>query len=241
MSGHWPADRVERRALAALVPYARNARTHSEEQVRQIAGSIEEWGFTVPVLVDSDGVIVAGHGRVLAAESLGLVEVPVVVCDGWSDAQKRAYRLADNRIAERSSWDESMLASELAALGDFAVDLAGFSDEDLAALTSSVDTEIGAPPQSVRDNVEELEKFQKERRKGNAEFADSRDTERYLVVVFKSRADREAAMRRLGLPEDERYVVAESVEVRSRFAKADTPVASRPIIAATSAHSGATG
>ena len=78
----WPADRVERRRTATLVPYARNARTHSDAQVAQIAASIREWGWTVPVLVDDGGTIIAGHGRVLAAQSLGLDEVPVMVATG---------------------------------------------------------------------------------------------------------------------------------------------------------------
>src|SRR6187402_172575 len=87
----WPADAVERRPVAALVPYARNARTHSDEQVAQIAASIREWGWTSPVLVDESGGIIAGHGRVLAAQRLGLPEVPVMVAADWSEAQKRAY------------------------------------------------------------------------------------------------------------------------------------------------------
>ena len=91
MTVEWPADKVERRPIDALIPYARNARTHSEEQVAQIAASIREWGWTVPVLVDETGGIIAGHGRVLAARKLGLAEVPVMVAAGWSEAQKRAY------------------------------------------------------------------------------------------------------------------------------------------------------
>ena len=78
----WPADRVERRPLASLVPYARNARTHSDEQIRQIARSMQEWGWTNPVLIDEDGGIIAGHGRVMAARSLGYTEAPVMVADG---------------------------------------------------------------------------------------------------------------------------------------------------------------
>src|SRR3974390_1028321 len=86
----WPACRVERRPLAALVPYARNARTHSEEQIGQIAASIRQWGWTVPILIDEAGMIIAGHGRVLAAARMGLGDAPVMVAHGWSEAQKRA-------------------------------------------------------------------------------------------------------------------------------------------------------
>src|SRR5258708_5919331 len=92
----WPADAIERRPLADLVPYARNARTHSDEQIAQLAASITEWGWTMPVLVDEGGMIIAGHGRVLAAARLGIGEVPVMVARDWSDVQKQAYVLADN-------------------------------------------------------------------------------------------------------------------------------------------------
>lgn len=129
----WPADRVERRKVSTLVPYARNARTHSEAQVAQIAASIREWGWTVPVLVDEEGTIIAGHGRVLAAQSLGLDEVPVMVASGWTDAQRRAYVLADNRLALNAGWDTELLKLELADLkaADFDMGLMGFSEDEL--------------------------------------------------------------------------------------------------------------
>ena len=135
----WPADTVERRSVAALVPYARNARTHSPEQVAQIAASIREWGWTVPVLVDETGMLIAGHGRVLAARKLGLAEVPVMVARGWSEAQKRAYVLADNKLALNAGWDEDLLRVELADLREIGADLEliGFGDDELAALFAS--------------------------------------------------------------------------------------------------------
>ncbi|MFN4287731.1 MAG: site-specific DNA-methyltransferase [Brevundimonas sp.] len=134
----WPADKVERRSVSALVPYARNARTHSEEQVAQIAASIREWGWTVPVLVDEDGGLIAGHGRVLAARKLGLTEIPVMVAAGWTEAQKRAYVLADNKLALNAGWDAELLRVELTDLQafDFDLGLTGFSDDELAALTA---------------------------------------------------------------------------------------------------------
>ena len=101
----WPADR--------LAPYARNARTHSPEQVAQIAASIVEFGFVNPVLVDTNAGIVAGHGRLLAARKLGLAEVPVVVLDHLTETQRRAYVIADNRLALNAGWDEALLAEEL--------------------------------------------------------------------------------------------------------------------------------
>lgn len=126
----WPADNVERRKVADLVPYARNARTHSEAQVRQIAASIEEWGWTSPILVDEKNSIIAGHGRLMAADKLGLKDVPVMVATGWTEAQKKAYILADNQLALNAGWDTELLSIELGelVLDDFDVSLLGFPD-----------------------------------------------------------------------------------------------------------------
>lgn len=132
----WPAMSVEARPLADLVPYARNARTHSPEQVDQVAASMREWGWTMPILVDESGMIIAGHCRVLAAQKLGIAEAPVMVASGWSESKKRAYVLADNKLAENAGWDQELLRTELQALADddFALDLVGFSDEELSTL-----------------------------------------------------------------------------------------------------------
>jgi DNA modification methylase len=129
---NWPADPVERRPIETLVPYARNSRTHSDEQVAQIAASMKEWGWTNPVLVDEAGMIIAGHGRVLAARKLGLAEVPVMVAEGWSEAQKRAYVLADNQLALNAGWDMDSLKVELQGLKEWEFDLSllGFADLD---------------------------------------------------------------------------------------------------------------
>ena len=138
----WPADKVERRSVASLVPYARNPRTHSPEQVDQIAASIREWGWTVPVLVDDRGGLIAGHGRVMAAKLLGLEEIPVMVAAGWSEAQKRAYVIADNKLTLNGGWDDELLKVELGDLKalDFGLALMGFSLEEIGALSD-------APPQ----------------------------------------------------------------------------------------------
>jgi DNA modification methylase len=132
----WPADKVERRPLSSLVPAARNARTHSPEQVAQLAASIREWGWTVPVLVDEGGRLIAGHGRVLAAAELGLTSVPTMVAAGWSEAQVRAYRIADNKLAQNADWDDGLLLLELGELRGLEVDLGllGFGAEELEAL-----------------------------------------------------------------------------------------------------------
>jgi DNA modification methylase len=124
----WPVDR--------LLPYIRNARTHSVEQVAQVAASIVEFGWTNPLLVAADGTIIAGHARLAAARKLGMTEVPVIVLDHLSETQRRALVLADNRLALNAGWDEEMLRVELTALdeGGFKLDLVGFSDEELAEL-----------------------------------------------------------------------------------------------------------
>ena len=136
MSASWLADNIQHWPTAKLVPYARNARAHSEAQVAQIAASIAEFGFTNPILAGSDGVIVAGHGRLAAAQKLGLQSVPVVVLDHLTPTQRRALVIADNRIAENATWDNELLRIELADLQDagFDIDLTGFDADALADL-----------------------------------------------------------------------------------------------------------
>ena len=137
----WPADKVERRKVKDLVPYAKNARTHSEEQIEQIARAIEQWGWMVPCLVDEKGGLIAGHGRVLAAKQLGLDEVPVVVARGWSAAQKRAYVLADNKLTENGGWDDDLLKVEIEELqGEgFDLTLTGFSMDEIGELLDATE------------------------------------------------------------------------------------------------------
>ena len=133
---HNPADKVEQWPIDKLIPYAKNSRTHSEEQVAQIAASIKEWGFTTAVLVDESGSIIAGHGRLMAARKLGLTSLPVMVAKDWTDAQKRAYVIADNKLALNAGWDNDLLALELGELGDlgFDLELTGFTDAEIKAL-----------------------------------------------------------------------------------------------------------
>jgi DNA modification methylase len=131
----WPVEK--------LIPYARNARTHSDEQVAQIAASIAEFGWANPILAGADGIIIAGHARLLAARKLGLTEVPVIVLDHLSETQRRALIIADNRLALNAGWDEEMLRVELAALEDdgFNLDLVGFSDDEIEDLLRESETE----------------------------------------------------------------------------------------------------
>jgi ParB-like chromosome segregation protein Spo0J len=131
----WPALNIERRPLTSLVPYARNARLHSDVQINQIAASMREWGWTQPVLVSENDTIIAGHGRVLAGLRLGLDEVPVMVARGWSEPKIRAYVIADNRLAENAAWDREMLGAELAELRDvFDLSLTGFTLGEIDAM-----------------------------------------------------------------------------------------------------------
>jgi DNA modification methylase len=149
------ADRIELWPIDRLRPYERNPRTHSEAQVDQIAASMAEFGWTNPVLVDEQGGILAGHGRLLAARKLGLVEVPVIRFEHLSEAQKRAYILADNQIALQAGWDDALLAEELAWLRDerFDLDLVGFDATELERLLAIADGESGS--EEAEDEVPE--------------------------------------------------------------------------------------
>lgn len=141
-----------------LIPYVNNTRTHSEEQVNQIASSIKEFGFTNPVLIDADGGLIAGHGRVMGAKKLGLKEIPTIMLDNLTEAQKKAYIIADNKIALNAGWDEELLKIELQALQemDFDLSLTGFSDEELKDLDIGLD-DIPELDTDKADEVPEVE------------------------------------------------------------------------------------
>ena len=131
------ASRIEMWPVSRLIPYERNSRTHSKEQIEQIAVSMLQFGFTQPILVnEADGGILAGHGRLKAALSLGMIEVPVVPLDHLSEAQRRAYIIADNKLAENAGWDDVLLRRELEALkaDTFDLDVLGFSAGELETL-----------------------------------------------------------------------------------------------------------
>jgi hypothetical protein len=154
-------DKLERWPIERLVPYERNARTHSAEQVAQIAASIQEFGFTNPILVASDDGILAGHGRLAAAKDLGLREVPVVVLDHLTPTQRQAYVLADNKLALNAGWDDSILSAELAGLQleEFDLSLLGWSDDELLGLMPEVeelpreDADADAVPEAPAEPV----------------------------------------------------------------------------------------
>jgi ParB-like chromosome segregation protein Spo0J len=128
---------IKWRKISELIPYARNARIHSPEQVQQIAASIREFGFNNPILLDGDNGIIAGHGRIMGAEVLGMDPVPTIELSHLSEEQKRAYVLADNKIALNGSWDEHLLTvelGELASVGDLDIELTGFDLEEIGEL-----------------------------------------------------------------------------------------------------------
>jgi len=152
---------IETIAIDRLIPYARNSRTHSDAQVAQIAASIKEFGFTNPVLIDADGGIIAGHGRVMGARQLGLAEVPCIRLGHLTDAQRRAYVIADNRLALNAGWDDAMLALEMRDLMDegYDVGLTGFDLKEIDALLAGLDatpegqTDPDAVPELQADPV----------------------------------------------------------------------------------------
>jgi len=149
-------DAIETWPLAKLQPYANNAKTHGADQVAKIAASMAEFGWTVPCLVADDGELIAGHGRVLAATQLGLTEAPVIVLGHLTDAQRRAYRIADNKLTELGTWDEALLSAELNDLlaEDYDLSLIGFDDAELEALLAGeVDPE--ATSREGEDDVPE--------------------------------------------------------------------------------------
>lgn len=152
----WAASKTERRKVADLIPYARNSRTHSDEQIAQLAASIKEWGWTIPILVDETGGIIAGHGRVMAARKLRILEVPVMVARGWTEAQKRAYVIADNQLALNSDWDKQLLSVEIADLKElnFDLTLTGLDAETIEGLD---DVDLGGEEADTAEKAEPVD------------------------------------------------------------------------------------
>ena len=134
-------------SVSSLIPYARNSRTHSDEQVTKIAASIKEFGFLNPVIVDGESGIIAGHGRIMAAKKLGIESVPVIEASHLTDAQRRAYVIADNRLALDAGWDDEMLRVEFAELEELGFDLGltGFELDEIGALDFDEGEEVGMP------------------------------------------------------------------------------------------------
>ena len=136
--------KIEYVDVDTLIPYVNNAKVHSDEQVTQIAASIKEFGFNNPVLIDDDGGIIAGHGRVMASKKLGLKQVPTVKLSHLTDLQRKAYILADNKLAENATWDDDLLKLEIETLKDdgFNLDLLGWNDDELNTILNGWDSDI---------------------------------------------------------------------------------------------------
>ena len=155
----WPAAQIEHWPIERLIPYANNPRLHSQADLDKIAASIDKWGWTTPVLVDEQGVVIAGHGRIDAAARLELKSIPVIVARGWNEAEKQAYRIADNELAARASWDPDLLRNELRDLkfSGFDLDLIGFEpdrlEDILAELGSSGLTDPDSTPEVPENPV----------------------------------------------------------------------------------------
>lgn len=145
---------VTNKHIDLLIPYARNARTHDDAQIAQIAGSIKEFGFNNPILIDKDNGIIAGHGRVMAARKLGLTEVPTILLDHLSETQRKAYILADNRIAINSAWDNEMLSLELSDIkDDVSLAMLGFNVDELDALLNPTELTDGLTDEDAVPDV----------------------------------------------------------------------------------------
>lgn len=147
-------ERLEMRCVDSLRPYEGNARIHTPEQVQAIVRSMEEMGWTAPILIDGDGNVISGHGRLLAAREIGMEEVPCVLVEHLTEEQRRAYILADNRLAELSCWDKAAVTAELTALraADFDIALTGFCDEDVSIREAeALDLDEDPAPQSERE------------------------------------------------------------------------------------------
>jgi DNA modification methylase len=147
----WPAERIEFWPIERLIPYVKNARLHTEADISKLVDSLRRWGWTNPVLVDEHGMLIAGHGRVRAAAKLGLTSIPVIIARGWSEEEKRAYRLADNQLSARASWDPELLRTELQELGfaDFDLGLLGFEQDQLETILAGMGSSGLTDPDSV--------------------------------------------------------------------------------------------
>ena len=150
---------IEYRATGEIIPYINNSRTHSEQQVQQVAASIKEFGFTNPILIDQDGGIIAGHGRLLAAQMLGMDEVPTITLEGLTEAQRKAYVIADNQLAMNAGWDLDTLKIEVDRLTelDFDMDLLGFDDDVLTNLINTIEPNFDPATEEEQGQLDELD------------------------------------------------------------------------------------
>lgn len=212
---------IEKAPIDSLTPDPENVRKHSDRNIQAIKASLERFGQQKPIVVDQDGVVVAGNGTLTAAKALGWTHIEVVRTSLSGD-ERAAFAIADNRTAELAEWDYG-LADVLAALqaeDDALVQAAGFDESELVQILDDRDIpdrlDLGEPPASATKNADQIAAIKAQRKRGNEGVVEKNDTERYLIVVFPDRARKEAVLQRLGLPADERYVPSSSVVVSSR-------------------------
>ena len=152
-------ESIEWKQTGELIPYSNNSRTHSEKQVQQVAASIKEFGFTNPILIDEDNGIIAGHGRLQAAQLLGMDTVPTIALEGFTEAQRKAYVIADNQLAMNAGWDLDALKVEVDRLTelDFDLDLLGFDDDVLADLINTIEPNFDPATEEEQGQLDELD------------------------------------------------------------------------------------
>ncbi len=202
MQNEWPATEIVTHKLSQLKPYEANPKTHPPEQIEQIKASIIEFGWTIPILIDEDGTILAGHGRLEAAKELGFIEGPCIVARGWSESQKRAYVIADNKLTENGGWDSTRLRIELQRLDTdgFSLSLTGFSKLEIGSLfkgeSEPYSRKIEAPvyePKGEKPKIKEM--------------MDRRATDKMIRAIDKAK----------GLPDDVRDFLRAAAERHTRF------------------------
>jgi hypothetical protein len=176
----WYADKIQQKSVDALIPYDRNPNIHPDSQIDQLVNSVKEWGWTVPILIDENDMVLAGHGRLFAAKKLDMDTVPCIVAEGWSEEQKKAYIIADNKLSESSQWDDALYFSELRSIDKMGFDLAtigldpnfdfdsfspnldpsftysGVDDADIDKARSKMDSQIGGLSEEKADRGVEV-------------------------------------------------------------------------------------
>lgn len=197
---------IETWLLDRIKPYERNPRKIPQRAIDKVAASLLEFGWQQPIVVNKAGVIIVGHTRYLAARKLGWTEAPVHVGANLTAAQEKAYRLMDNRSHEEATWSLSAIETELSELSvmNFDLKLTGFGDGEGAFSLPPL-------PDSVATNIEEMKVI---RASGRKKVVVAADTERYLIIVFPTRQEREEALSVLGFPPDERYLTSNAVSLR---------------------------
>ena len=198
---------IKYESVADLVPYANNSRTHSDEQIKQIAASIKEFGFLQPVVIDADGGIITGHGRIMALKKLGIDKVPTIQAGHLTDEQRRAYVIADNKLNDNSGWDNGLLSVEIEALRelDFDIDLLGFKPEELAELAEELEDE----PELESQYTNKISTPIYEMKGDKPDIADLCDKTKYMAMLKEIEAT--------DLPNDIRSFLANAASRHIKF------------------------